>query len=131
MVKKLMQIRSAIPRAARLHAVMLCLLVLATALLRFRPEWVLGLGLHCGLKTLFGLKCPFCGMTRDFAAMLHGHRPALNPASPFMAFVIYGVYPVAVAMAWRRRRFDWFSKPVVHRALAVCLLAMFLLNNLV
>jgi hypothetical protein len=110
---------------------MLALLAAATLVLRVRPEWVLGLGLHCGLETLFGLKCPFCGMTRDFAAMLHGHRPALNPASAFMACVVYGVYPVAVAAAWRRRRFDWFSKPWVYRVLAVCLVTMFLLNNLV
>ncbi len=110
---------------------MLCLMVAATVVLRFHPEWVLGLGLHCGLQQMFGLKCPFCGMTRDFVAMLHGRRPMLNPASPFMAFVVYGVYPVAVAMAWRRGRFDWFSKPLVYRVLGICLAAMFLVNNLV
>ena len=118
-----------IPKEARMHTLLLCLMVAATAVLRFRPEWVLGLGLHCGMQQLFGLKCPFCGMTRDFAAMLHGRRATLNPASPVMAVAVYGVYPVAVVMAWRRGRFDWFSRPAVYRVLGACLVAMFLLNN--
>ena len=118
-----------IPPTARLHVAMLFLIAAATAVLRLRPEWVLQLGLHCGMQQILGLKCPFCGMTRDFIAMLHGRRPELNLASPAMAAVVYGVYPVAVAIAWQRGRFDWFYRPVVYRVLGVCLAGMFLLNN--
>jgi hypothetical protein len=69
-------------------------------------------------------------MTRDFAVMLHGGRGVLNPCSWLAAVVIYGVYPAAVAVGWRRGRLDVFHSAVVTRVVVVALAAMLVLNNL-
>ena len=105
-------------------------LAAGTLLLAFRPEWVLHAGYRCGMQLLFGLRCPFCGMTRDFAAILHGHRPAENPCSWFALLVVYVVYPVALAAAWRTGRLDVLRSRAVHGGVAVALAVMLVLNNL-
>ena len=58
-----------------------------------------GIGLPCPLRTLTGVPCPLCGMTRSVTATVHlriDDALALNPA---------GVVAVAVALgllvAWR------------------------------
>ncbi len=57
------------------HLWLICGLAAATLLLAFRPGWIVDAGYHCQMQALLGLRCPFCGMTRDFAAMLHGAKP--------------------------------------------------------
>ncbi len=102
----------------------------ATVVLAAWPEWVVHAGYRCGLQAIFGLRCPFCGMTRDFAAMLHGQPPTLNPCSWIAALVVYVVYPAAVLLASSRRRLDWFYCRTSRCGLAVALAAMLVLNNL-
>jgi hypothetical protein len=82
------------------------------------------------MQILLGLRCPFCGMTRDFAAMLHGERPALNPCSWVAAVVVYGVYPVAVLVGWHRRQLNFFQGAVVKYGVMAALATMLVLNNL-
>lgn len=112
------------------HLWVLAGLVVATVVLAVWPDWVVHAGYRCELQALFGLRCPFCGMTRDFVAMLHGERPTLNPCSWAAAIVVYGVYPAALAVAWRAGRLDVFHSEVVRRGMVVALGAMLVVNNL-
>jgi hypothetical protein len=112
------------------HLVVLGAMIVFTVVLALWPQSILHVGYQCQLRALLGLRCPFCGMTRDFATMLHGGRPTLNPCSWFAALVVYGVYPAAVALAWRRKRLDVFHSASVARMVAVALAAMLVLNNL-
>jgi hypothetical protein len=69
-------------------------------------------------------------MTRDFAAILHGQKPHLNPFS-WMAFaVIYVVYPLLFLWALLRQRFAVFHQPAVYKALVAALVVMLIGNNL-
>jgi hypothetical protein len=112
------------------HLWMLAAMALATMVLVVWPQWLVHSGYRCELQVLTGLRCPFCGMTRDFAAMLHGGRATLNPCSWLAALVVYGVYPVALVVAWRAGRLDVFHSEAVRRAVVVALAAMLVVNNL-
>lgn len=112
------------------HVLAILGIVASTLVLYLWPGRVLNAGYRCQLDALLGIRCPFCGMTRDFAAMLHGQKPMLNPCSGVAAVVVYGVYPLAVTVAWRRKRLEVFSSRAVHRSLAVILAVMLVLNNL-
>ena len=117
-------------KQARTHLWILAVIVTGTAVLRFRQEWVMGLSLQCVVRSVFHLKCPFCGMTRDFVAILHGQHPEQNPFSWLAVVVIYFVYPAVFVWAWLNRKLDVFYRPVVYRVVAVGLVLMFVLNNL-
>lgn len=109
---------------------MLASIAAATAVLLLWPHAVLGAGYECVLHALFGIRCPFCGMTRDFWAMLHGQRPAENPCSAVAAAVVYGVYPAAVAWAAWRGRLDVFHSRRVRYGVVAALGVMLVVNNL-
>ncbi len=56
----------------------------------------------CPLRTLTGIPCPLCGMTRGVTAAVHGHLGHalfLNPGS--IAAIILAV---VLLMAWRTQR---------------------------
>ncbi len=56
-------------------------------------------GLPCPLRSLTGVPCPFCGMTRGVTAVVHGdvaHAALLNPGS-----VLLVVAAVALLLSWR------------------------------
>ncbi|MBA2306324.1 MAG: DUF2752 domain-containing protein [Acidobacteria bacterium] len=36
----------------------------------YLPDWLLAVPLVCVLRTIFGVPCPFCGMTHDFILMV-------------------------------------------------------------
>ena len=116
--------------ALRAHLWLIAGLAAATLVLLFRPDWIVDAGYRCQMQMLFGLRCPFCGMTRDFVAILHGARPALNPSSWLAAAVVYGVYPITVAMAWRAGRLDIFRSAGLKSAVVAALVVMTVLNNL-
>jgi len=70
------------------------------------------LGGMCLLHNLFGVDCPFCGMTRSFIALAHGDLGAafrFHPAGPIL-FVAMIVLVAAVAVVAVRR-----SQPLVER----------------
>ena len=112
------------------HLVVLAAALLATLVLWIWPQGVVHTGYRCGMQVLLGLNCPFCGMTRDFAAILHGQRPTLNPCSWAAAVMVYVVYPTVLLMAWRKKRLDWFYCRTSRCGLAVALAVMLVLNNL-
>lgn len=116
--------------ALGIHLWLIAGLAAATLVLAFRPGWLVDAGYRCQMQVLFGLRCPFCGMTRDFAAMLHGAKPVLNPGSWFAAVAVYVIYPVGLAVAWRRGRLDAFQSTALRSASAVVLVVMLVLNNL-
>jgi hypothetical protein len=112
------------------HLWMFAAIAACTAMLAAGPQWILQAGYRCELQTLAGLRCPFCGMTRDFAAMLHGARPEQNPCSWLAAVVVYFVYPAAVLVGWRRRRLQFFHGAAVKFGVMTVLAAILVLNNL-
>jgi len=68
---------------------------------------VLGVSIHlgCGMRTLFGIPCPGCGMTRSVVMAMHGHLgPAmlLNPIGPvFLVGIFVLVASLASGRFWR------------------------------
>jgi len=112
------------------HLAVMAGIALCTGVLLLWPQAVLAAGYQCRLHALFGVRCPFCGMTRDFAAMLHGQRPVENPCSRLALVVVYGVYPTAVVIAWWRKSLDVFYGKALCCGVAVALAAMLVLNNL-
>lgn len=111
------------------HIVLLAATVLSTAFLAFWPEAIDHAGYQCMLHTLTGLRCPFCGMTRDFAALLHGGHVPLNPCSRATMLAIYGFYPAALLTAWRTGRLHWFHSRAVRIGVVVALGLMMVANN--
>jgi hypothetical protein len=62
-------------------------------------------GLPCPLRTLTGVPCPFCGMTRGVTAAAHGDLAralTLNPGSLLVIAAVVGVL-VAWCAGWRLR----------------------------
>jgi hypothetical protein len=111
------------------HLLVLAGLAVGTLLLACCPQAILHAGYRCGLQMLVGIRCPFCGMTRDFAAILHGGRPTQNPCSWFAACAVYLLYPSAVIAAWESRRLDLFYSRSTTAAVAVVLALMLVANN--
>lgn len=66
-------------------------------LLPFEPPLI------CPLRTITGIPCPFCGMTRSVVAALHGNLPESLSFNPAGILVIALVVLVLVNPAWFRR----------------------------
>jgi hypothetical protein len=60
------------------------------------------LGPPCPLRTVTGIPCPFCGMTRGVTALVHGHVSAAFSFNPG-AFLIVAM-AIALLIAWRWQR---------------------------
>ena len=116
-------------QAVRTHVGVLVCMAALTIVLYCWPEWVLRLPLECVMRSWLGLRCPFCGMTRDFVAILHGRPPSLNVFSWPAAVMMYGIYPPLVLWLWLRGRLDWFYRPFVRRTVVLALVVMFAVNN--
>ena len=87
------------------------------------------LGAMCLSNELFGVDCPFCGMTRSFVALAHGRLGAaieFHPAGPilFVAMIalVVGVAVVAIrrtAPLVERKRFLFAFQSVALLCLAI------------
>jgi hypothetical protein len=114
------------------HALALSCLVLGGLVLACVPNAVLGLQYQCVLHTLTGLRCPFCGMTRDFILMAHGSLPRNNPGSLVLALALYFAYPIWLIVAALRGRSRLFvSRDGVVDDLVIVMVLLFVCNNLV
>jgi hypothetical protein len=77
----------------------------AVAMLALAAAWPLlptGAGLPCPWRTLTGIPCPFCGMTRSVTSTVHLDVAAafdLNPAG-----IAVVVAALVLLVAWRVRR---------------------------
>ena len=116
--------------ALGMHLWLIAGLAAVTLVLEFRPGWIVDAGYRCQMQVLLGLRCPFCGMTRDFAAILHGARPVLNPCSWFAALMVYVAYPAGLVVAWRRGRLDVFHSSALKGGMVAALAVMLVFNNL-
>ncbi len=112
------------------HIAILAGIAVATVVLRFCSAGVLQYGPSCFLRTYLHMNCPFCGMTRDFVAILHGKQPSLNRFSWCAAATVYLVYPLLFCWAWSKRRLSYFHHPVVYKSIAAALVVMMVVNNL-
>ena len=113
------------------HLGIIAFIFTAALVLALQPQWILGHTSPCVMLSVFHIKCPFCGMTRDFVAILHGQLPTLNPSSWVSLAALYLGYPFAFLLAWRKRRLDnMFLQPVVCKVGLVCLVLMCIANNL-
>jgi hypothetical protein len=111
------------------HLAVLTCIAAGTLMLACWPQAILHAGYRCELYLLVGIRCPFCGMTKDFAAILHGGGPTQNPCSWFAACAVYLLYPAAVFAAWKCNRLDVFCSRSAGAAVAVVLGVMLVLNN--
>jgi hypothetical protein len=114
----------------RQHLLLLGCICLAGIILASAPDAVLGLHYQCLLSRVARIRCPFCGMTRDFILMSKGSLPRNNPGSLFMAVAGYVVYPfwLVVASRWRP---SWLlvSRDNAQKALAAIMVVLFACNN--
>ena len=85
----------------------------------------------CWLRLTFGLDCLTCGLTRSFAAFMHGEWAAAfqsHPAGPFLVLGAAGVLVLTVALAVRRRPPLWgragFADAITAAALATVVLGL-------
>jgi len=107
-------------------------LVLGAVVLACAPSAVMDLQYQCMLHWMTGLRCPFCGMTRDFILMAHGSRPRNNPGSLFVALALYGAYPIwLIIAAVRGGSILFVRRDGVIRGLIIIMAVLFICNNLV
>jgi hypothetical protein len=74
------------------------------ALASVRPLLPLEVGPLCPLRTLTGIPCPFCGMTRGVTALVHGHLSAAFGFNPGAFLVVAAAIVLLVAWRWQRVR---------------------------
>lgn len=91
--------------------------------------------IQCPFKSITGLQCPGCGMTRMIIAMLHGNFAAALRANPlaFATLPLLAAYAgINIFSFFKKQRWNaepWMS--VTNRVIAVVLAAYGLLRNLI
>jgi len=114
----------------RQHLWLLGCILLAGIILACAPHVVLGLHYQCMLNRLTGIRCPFCGMTRDFILMSRGLLPRNNPGSLLVAVAGYVGYPIwYVITALRRPSSLLISRKQALRCLTAAMMVLFVCNN--
>jgi Protein of unknown function (DUF2752) len=113
------------------HGLLLGCLLVAALLLACFPTTLLGMQYQCALHRITGLRCPFCGMTRDFILMSRGSFPRNNPGSLLLAAALYLAYPAWLLRAARRGGSALLvSRDRVIQGLVIVMALLFLCNNL-
>ena len=74
------------------------------AIAAVRPWLPATLGPPCPLRTVIGVPCPFCGMTRGVTALVHGHVSAAFTYNPGAFLVVAMALVLLVAWRWQRVR---------------------------
>jgi|SRR5215472_7599562 len=114
------------------HVLAMAFLSLSGLALAFAPNRILGLQYQYMLHRMTGLRCPFCGMTRDFILMADGSLPQNNPGSLVVAVALYVAYPAwLLLIAVRRRSWLMIKRNNLINALIVAMALLFVWNNLV
>jgi hypothetical protein len=62
------------------------------------------LGPPCPLRTLTGVPCPFCGMSRGVVALVHGHVSEAFTFNPGVFLIVAMAIVLLVAWRWQRVR---------------------------
>ena len=116
----------------RQHLLLMGCLFLGGIIIAFAPDAVLGLHYQCLLSRVTGVRCPFCGMTRDFILMSKGLLPRNNPGSLFVALAAYLGYPLWILAATICGRSSLLiSREKALRVLTVVMVVLLVCNNLV
>jgi hypothetical protein len=114
------------------HWLLLGCVALAAIIIAWAPHAILGLHYQCLLSRATGIRCPFCGMTRDFILMSRGSLPRYNPGSLFVALAGYVVYPVWFAAAALCKPSSLLvSRKRVVQVLTAAIMILFVCNNLI
>lgn len=74
------------------------------AIAAVRPLLPATLGPPCPLRTVTGIPCPFCGMTRGVTALVHGHVSAAFGYNPGAFLVVATALVLLIAWRWQRVR---------------------------
>ncbi len=77
--------------------------------------------IECPLRRIFGIECPFCGMTRAHAALLCGD---INAAFGFNRLFFLGLPTVGLIYAVSRSYKNKALKYFLIAALALCMCAL-------
>src|SRR5262249_32391310 len=75
------------------------------------------LGPPCPLRTVTGVPCPFCGMTRGVTALVHGQLSAAFSYNPGAFLVVAMALVLLVAWRWQRVRIPLWAVFVFFAAL--------------
>ncbi len=108
--------------------VLLALLAAAVLVAAYEPGWLLAAVPGCWFHRLTGWNCPFCGMTRDFVALLHGSWNLRNPCSVPLFVLLFVAYPIAGVLALLGRMGP-VRVSVSEKTVLLLLAGMFVLNN--
>jgi Protein of unknown function (DUF2752) len=63
----------------------------------------------CPLRTLTGIPCPFCGMTRGVTSLVHGHLSAAFSYNPGAFLIVAMAIALLVAWRWQRVRIPMWA----------------------
>jgi Protein of unknown function (DUF2752) len=63
----------------------------------------------CPLRTLTGIPCPFCGMTRGVSALVHGHVSAAFTYNPGAFLIVAMAIVLLIAWRWQRVRIPMWA----------------------
>jgi Protein of unknown function (DUF2752) len=69
-----------------------------------RPILPVTPGLPCPLRTVTGIPCPFCGMTRGVTSLVHGHVSAAFSYNPGAFLIVAMAVVLLIAWRWQRVR---------------------------
>jgi hypothetical protein len=87
------------------------------AIAAVRPWLPDTLGPPCPLRTVTGIPCPFCGMTRGVTALVHGHVSAAFAYNPGAFLVVAMAIVLLIAWRWQRVRIPTWAVFVFFAAL--------------
>jgi hypothetical protein len=82
-----------------------------------RPWLPATLGPPCPLRTVTGVPCPFCGMTRGVTSIVYGHLSAAFTYNPGAFLVVAMAIVLLVAWRWQRVRIPMWAVFVFFAAL--------------
>jgi len=82
-----------------------------------RPWLPATLGPPCPLRTVTGVPCPFCGMTRGVTSLVHGQVSAAFSYNPGAFLVVAMALVLLVAWRWQRVRIPMWAVFVFFAAL--------------
>jgi len=112
------------------HLIIISMILLVSIVLTIKPMLFQSVHFTCILKSIFGLNCPFCGMTRDFILMSTGAKPIHNPFSLVCALMAFFIYPVLFVFFVLQRKRISIHYSAARTIFILAMLGMFIFNNM-
>lgn len=112
------------------HLMILAVIILASILLIITPSAFSSINYACVLKTVLGLNCPFCGMTRDFVLISQGANSIHNPFSLITFLLVFFIYPSFFVSFFLIKKRLLISYAWLKTIFFVVITIMFVFNNL-